>query len=206
MKLSRVKVLYGRVLVLAVVAGSLLCVVLILSFVSKSPTPQSLALVVNNAADHAKNEQAIPGIPVRLLIPRININATIEPVGITSKGEMDVPKSPANAAWYNQGPRPGEKGSAVLDGHFGYKDNVPAVFDNLSKLRSGDKLYIKDQNGATYTFVVRESHSYDPQADTSGVFRSSDGKSHLNLITCEGVWDSTLKSYSNRLVVFADEG
>jgi hypothetical protein len=30
------------------------------------------------------------------------------------------------------------------------------------------------------------------------------GKVHLNLITCGGVWDKVGKSYSNRIVVFAD--
>ncbi|MDO8591457.1 MAG: class F sortase, partial [bacterium] len=81
----------------------------------------------------------------------------------------------------------------------------PAVFDNLSKLRSGDKLYIKDQNGATYTFVVRESRDYDPKANTTGIFISNDGKAHLNLITCEGTWNKSQKSYSNRLIVFTDK-
>jgi len=33
---------------------------------------------------------------------------------------------------------------------------------------------------------------------------SNDGKAHLNLITCAGVWDEVEKSHSSRLVVFAD--
>ncbi len=186
--------------------GFVLCFVLILHLNSVSLVHRSgSVLTAQSSAAIPKPEQASPGLPVRLEIPKINVDAAIESVGITAKGEMGVPKAPANAAWYNQGPRPGEKGNAVIDGHYGYKDNIPAVFDNLSKLRSGDKLYIQDGNGVTNTFVVRSSQSFVPSADASSVFRSSDGRAHLNLITCEGDWNPTQYSYSNRLVVFTDK-
>jgi hypothetical protein len=45
---------------------------------------------------------------------------------------------------------------------------------------------------------------FDPSADATAVFISNDGSSHLNLITCDGVWDKQAKQYSKRLVVFAD--
>ncbi|TSC65123.1 MAG: peptidase C60 sortase A and B [Parcubacteria group bacterium Gr01-1014_91] len=144
------------------------------------------------------------GLPVRLKIPVINVDAGIEYVGITSDGAMGVPKSPESAGWFQFGPRPGETGSAVIDGHFGWRDNAPAVFDNLDSLRVGDRLYIEDDTGATVTFIVRETRLYNPREDAGSVFNSSDGKAHLNLITCEGVWDAVSESYSKRLVVFAD--
>jgi LPXTG-site transpeptidase (sortase) family protein len=79
------------------------------------------------------------------------------------------------------------------------------VFNNLSRLQQGDKIYFVDEKGATVTFVVREIRTYDPAADASGVFGSNDGKAHLNLITCDGVWNDSSKQYSKRLVVFADK-
>lgn len=144
-------------------------------------------------------------LPVRLKIPKIRVDAAIEYVGLTPQGVVDVPKGPATVAWLNLGPRPGENGSSVISGHYGWKNNKPAVFDNLYKLRKGDKLYITDNSGLTTTFIVREARRYDPKADASNVFASSDGKSHLNLITCEGIWNKLLKSYSKRLVIFADK-
>ncbi|MDO8558807.1 MAG: class F sortase [bacterium] len=80
-----------------------------------------------------------------------------------------------------------------------------SVFDNLNKLRKGDVLYIEDDKGVIVSFVVRESRNYDPNADASDIFNLNDGKPHLNLITCEGVWDEASKSYSKRLVVFTDK-
>ena len=69
----------------------------------------------------------------------------------------------------------------------------------------GDKIYVEDEFGIIATFVVREKRLYDPNVDASDVFGSSDGKAHLNLVTCEGVWDEVTKSRSKRLVVFADK-
>jgi len=149
--------------------------------------------------------EATSGFPIRLTIPKINVDAAIEPVGVTPQGAMGVPKGPATAAWFDLGPRPGEKGSAVIDGHFGWKNKISAVFDNLSKLRKGDKIYVKDAKGAVTAFVVRAVLIYGENADASRIFESSDGGMHLNLITCEGIWDNVRKSYSGRLIVFADK-
>lgn len=146
------------------------------------------------------------GIPVRLQIPDINIDALIIPVGITASGAMDVPKNPSDVAWFALGPQPGNIGSAVFSGHYGHwKTGDSSVFDDLNKLNPGDKIYVQDEKGTVATFVVRKSKIFDPQADASDIFVSSDGQAHLNLITCEGVWDSTQKTYSNRLVIFTDK-
>lgn len=141
----------------------------------------------------------------RLRIPQINVDALIEPVGITADGVMDSPIGPDEAGWYNLGPKPGESGSAVIDGHSGWKDGIPAVFDNLHKLSKGDKIFVEDEKGSVVTFVVREIRKYSPTADASDVFGSTDGNAHLNLITCGGIWDKISRSSSERLIVFADK-
>ncbi len=142
------------------------------------------------------------GLPVRLKIPSIKVNAAIEYVGLTSKREMEVPKNIVDVGWFELGPRPGEKGSAVIAGHFNGKNGEVGVFADLYKLKMGDKLYIEDNTGITTTFIVRESRIYDPGL-AGDVFSRSDG-TYLNLITCDGIWDEAKKSYSKRLVVFAD--
>jgi LPXTG-site transpeptidase (sortase) family protein len=144
-------------------------------------------------------------LPVRLLIPKIKVDAAVEYLGLTSSGAMDVPKGPSDVAWFDLGPRPGEIGDAVIAGHYGWKDNIPASFDNLSKLKIGDEIYVEDYSGATTTFIVKEIGNFDKNADSANVFDSSDGKAHLNLVTCEGIWNAAEKSYSDRLVVFTDE-
>lgn len=162
--------------------------------------PQPPETKKQTSAIETKKES--PGLPVRLRIPKINVEATIEFTGLTSEGAMEVPSNAINVGWFKLGPRPGEKGSAVIAGHFDGDNGGAGIFTNLNKLREGDELYIETNKGTSVAFVVRESRTYDP-GHADEVFSRSDG-AHLNLITCDGVWDGVKKSYSKRLVVFTD--
>jgi LPXTG-site transpeptidase (sortase) family protein len=142
-------------------------------------------------------------LPIRLKIPRLEVDATIEYVGLTLKGAMDVPKGPLDVAWLDLGPRPGEIGSAVIAGHRGWKNGQVAIFDHLDKLRKGDNIYVETVGEKSIAFVIREIRVYDFDAYAPEVFSSADGI-HLNLVTCVGVWDTLLRRSSERLVVFAD--
>jgi LPXTG-site transpeptidase (sortase) family protein len=145
------------------------------------------------------------GLPVRIQIPIIGVDSFIEDAYITPEGAMEVPSGTVDVAWFALGPQPGQKGSAVIGGHFGIENGVPFVFYNLSKLRVGDKVYIIDDRGDTLTFVVDSSSLFAANADATNVFTSSDGLAHLNLITCEGIWNEILGEYPERTVVFATE-
>ncbi|MEX0919084.1 MAG: class F sortase [Candidatus Paceibacterota bacterium] len=162
-----------------------------------------MALLTANTAESYQQEQVKSELPARLKIPSINVDAAIEYKSLTPEGAMDVPKGPDDIAWFDLGPRPGENGSAVIAGHRGWKNGRVAVFDNLDKLRKGDKIYVEDISGKSVSFVVRESRIYDSEAYVPEVFASNDGI-HLNLVTCVGVWDKSKKSSSQRLVVFTD--
>jgi LPXTG-site transpeptidase (sortase) family protein len=140
-------------------------------------------------------------LPMRLKIPSIKVNAAIQYVGLTRAGAMDVPKGRSDVAWFKLGPRPGETGSAVIAGHVARSGS--AVFNNLSKLRAGDVLYIQDGRAKTISFVVRSSHIYNSNSLAPEVFGSASG-SHLNLVTCAGAWDKSKNGFTKRLVVFAD--
>lgn len=142
-------------------------------------------------------------LPVRLQIPSIEVDSVIESMGLTSEGAMDVPGNKIDVGWYKFGSRPGESGSAVISGHFDGREGESGVFNNLNKLKKGDKVYVVNDKGATVTFVVRESKIYNP-GYAEEVFSPHDNGIHLNLVTCDGIWDKDKKSYTERLVVFAD--
>ncbi|MHB8870967.1 MAG: class F sortase [Candidatus Doudnabacteria bacterium] len=149
-------------------------------------------------------KEKVSTLDMRLKIPNIKVNSAIESIGLTSQGELDVPKELTNTGWFNLSAPPGNKGTSVIDGHFGWKNDVQAVFDNLHTLLKGDKVYIVDENNIIITFIVREIKTYDISDDVSGVFASNDDKSHLNLITCYGEWNKTEQGYPQRLVIFTD--
>ncbi len=66
--------------------------------------------------------------PVKIKVPKIDIEADIESVALDDHGRMDVPQNVLNVAWYNLGVKPGQKGNAVFAGHYDKPDGSPAVF------------------------------------------------------------------------------
>lgn len=148
------------------------------------------------------------GTPSRLNIPKINVDASVLALGLATSGVMEIPSNVYDVSWFTGSPRPGEKGSSIITGHVaqirGGVMTKPGVFIDLNKLSVGDKLYVIDDKGESNTFVVRESRLYDPLADASSVFSSDDNNAHLNLITCDGIWNPGEQSYSKRLVVFTE--
>jgi LPXTG-site transpeptidase (sortase) family protein len=195
----------SRRTVLVTLVGVALVLAPIFFFALKSPGQVVLEPIVVNASVIQKPARVKAGLPVRLKIPGIQVDAVVEQVGLTADGAMGIPKTPNDVAWFNVGPRPGDTGSAVIDGHFGtWKNGQGSVFDNLYKLHTGDTVYVQDDKGVTVAFVVREVRTYDAKADATGIFSSTDNQSHLNFITCEGMWNTFFKSYPQRLVVFTD--
>jgi sortase A len=206
------KILLERLLVIIAVAGLAFSSILIFQLIAIRSIRTHLAIPIASHAVFYKQfalkatlEKVAIGLPIRLMIPVIGVDASIEHVGLTTNGEMATPQDPYSTAWYKSGPSPGENGSAVIDGHYGLVNGKPAAFDNLYKLHTGDKLYVEDEQGAILAFVVRNLHTYSRGDDSKGVFTSSDGKAHLNLITCAGTWDNASRNYSNRIVVFTDK-
>lgn len=161
--------------------------------------------IIESKKEAAQEDQTTIGkeLPTRLVIPKLNVDAFVESVGMDNKGRMDVPKDDNNVAWYNLGFSPGQKGSAVFAGHFDNKSGGPAVFHNLSTLENGDEITAYYPDGKTYTFVVTQKTEYNfDQVPLEEVFNSQD-QPRLNLITCDGVFDKNARNYSKRLVVYS---
>lgn len=173
----------------------------------KFPVAKFPAVGSTNSLEYSRirDSGGIPrGLPVRLKIPVINVDSAIEDALITPDGRMDVPAGTLNVAWFSLGPHPGRVGSAVIGGHFGVNNGVPFVFYDLDKLKIGNSIFVVDDRGDTLSFVVQSIKSFDRNADATTVFTSQDGLAHLNLVTCEGIWNQVDNSYPDRLVVFAD--
>lgn len=149
-------------------------------------------------------EKKVSNLPVNIRIPDIGVSAVIRQVGLTKEGFMDVPSDYRDAGWYTNGAIPGEVGSAVMDGHLNWFHNAHGVFADLQKLVPGNKILIEDEGGNVISFVVRESKRYLASDEATEVFNAKDDKAHLNLITCDGSWDTVAKQYAERLVVFAE--
>lgn len=163
----------------------------------------------NQAMASADSQNAVTNVskygqPSRLLIPKIGVDAKVQHVGLTAKGAMGIPSNFTDVAWYKYGPVPGEKGSAVIDGHVDNGLGLNGVFKHLSDVEVGDDMYIVDSNGTKIHFKVTDISSYPyNDAPTEEIFGKTD-KAIVRLITCEGHWVKEAKTYDTRLVVSAE--
>ena len=171
----------------------------------ESPATRQAAarLAGKAAASQVAAPKATYARPVRLVIPKIGLDAAIEYVGLTADHAMAAPSGPDTVGWYRLGPRPGNKGSAVIDGHSGYAGGQAAAFDDLPELAKGDTLYVEDARGRLASFVVRKTQLYARDANAVEVFAPTSDR-RLNLITCTGAWDAAAGTHSQRLVVFTE--
>ena len=140
-------------------------------------------------------------IPLRLRIPKIRVDATVETVGKTTSGAMDIPVDANDVAWYGLGPLPGEPGASVIAGHVDTKRG-PAVFWSLQKLQVGDTVDVSQAGGVTHQFVVDSVQWYATDAAPLSTIFSLDGSPRLNLITCGGVFDRNQHMYDKRVVIY----
>ncbi|MFA7309897.1 MAG: class F sortase [Candidatus Paceibacterota bacterium] len=155
----------------------------------------SLPHIETAIADAAVTDNAPP---VRLVIPSIRLDASVIPVGVNSKGEMDVPSGSTDLiGWYESGTVPGQFGSAVLDAH------VFAGFSDLRYVKIGDDIQVVNADGKTLHFTVRDSRVFTLSELTPGMLFKGNGRL-LNLITCAGRLVADGSTYDHRLVVFAE--
>jgi LPXTG-site transpeptidase (sortase) family protein len=160
------------------------------------PSTQSAA--TNQKPNNRVN--ADPNHPVRFVIGSMGVNAPVQGVGMTPAGLMDVPKAYGVVGWYNKGMLPGQKGPAVMVGH--YAGGAGAVFDKLADIKDGDLITVTNGKGQNFTYKVTKKAEYSKeQVPMNELFKPSDD-SRLEIITCAGKWQA--QNYDKRLVVSAE--
>lgn len=183
-----------------------------------SPLPLAEALA-GDAPVSAASFTAPAGIPPapapdhsshisRLVIPSIALDTKVIEMGKVQReehGEMvSVWKVPNFVAGHHQGTaNPGEGGNIVLSGHVG---GYSGVFENLFSVKSGDSIYLYDQDHR-YRYIVREHVLLDEQDATEEQRRSNASSIQptdhelVTLVTC---WPPTgTDRYEQRLIVRA---
>ena len=143
-------------------------------------------------------------LPVRLVIPAIEINASVESVGIRSDSDLATPAHHPweDVGWYDLGPFPSERGSAVIDGHLDRPGGYPAVFWRLRDIQVGDDVQVIGSAGKALHFrVTRIAYYPADQAPLQDIFGNLGGR-YLNLITCAGDWIPNQHQTTLRLVVY----
>ncbi|CAL9368033.1 hypothetical protein SUDANB108_00803 [Streptomyces sp. enrichment culture] len=142
--------------------------------------------------------------PVRLLIPRIAVDAPFTDLAIGRSGQLDPPPPDDTnlVGWYAKGHSPGEPGTAIIAGHVDTTTS-PAVFARLGELKKGDRFHVTRADGSRATFVVDHKESFRKDAFPSERVYGDTPDAQVRLITCAGAYDRRARDYTENLVVFA---
>ena len=174
-------------------------------------TPSAAAVPVRPSEDMAGAPnpfRTVPsdlsGPPTRLRVAAIGVDTSLETLKLAADGELQPPRTNEQAGWYADGTAPGDVGPAVLAGHVDSRQG-PAVFYRLREITAGDKIEVT-RGDRTVTFTVTATAWYPKKAfPTEEVYGPTPDR-QLRLITCGGVFDRTLRSYTDNLVVYAVAG
>ncbi|MFF8943854.1 class F sortase [Streptomyces sp. NPDC014864] len=138
-----------------------------------------------------------------LRIPSLGIDAPVMGVRIDGKRQLGTPPvdKPKLVGWYEQGPTPGESGTAVAVGH---RDTTTgaAVFAALGQVAPGSRVEARRADGRTAVYTVDKVRVFDksrfPDKEVYGPSR----RPELRIITCGGLF-TRRAGYSSNVVVFA---
>ncbi|MET7652216.1 class F sortase [Streptomyces sp. NPDC005486] len=142
-------------------------------------------------------------VPVGLRIPAIGVDAPVMRLGLAGDGSVQVPpvEEHDRAGWYENSPTPGQTGPSVILAHVTVGRYGDGVFRHLDRLRRGDRIRARLENGTTAEFAVTEVTTVDKaEFPTEEVYGNVDGP-QLRLITCGG--PRTGDGYRDNVIVFA---
>lgn len=142
-------------------------------------------------------------VPVALEIPAIGVDTRVIPLGLAPDHTVEVPPIQADdpAGWYRHSPTPGRKGPSVILGHVTVGRHGDGVFRHLARLRRGERIVARLENGTAAEFAV-DSVRTVAKADfpTDAVYGDVD-RPELRLITCGGPRKGD--EYRDNVIVFA---
>lgn len=152
------------------------------------------------AASAASGEDR--GLPTRITIPAIDVDATLVGVGLLPDGALRIPDF-GLAGWYDEGPLPGEPGPAVVVAHVDSKANGPDVFYRLRELGPGDEVTVHYTHGRSAFVVTGKEQAAKTELPVERIWNDTD-EPVLRLITCGGAFDGSARSYVDNVIVYAN--
>ncbi|WP_405818026.1 class F sortase [Streptomyces sp. NBC_00838] len=162
-----------------------------------APPPEPPATKVNGTKALGRS------VPVRLRIPAIGVDTPVLRLGLAPDGSMEVPPVTAHdrAGWYRHSPTPGQLGPSVITGHVTVGAYGDGVFRRLSRLRRGERITVRLENGTAAVFAVSAVRKVAKADFPSDDVYGDVDRPELRLITCGG--QRTDDGYLGNVIVFA---
>ncbi|MDJ0466961.1 class F sortase [Streptomyces sp. H27-C3] len=156
------------------------------------------------ARPSAKAAQALGrSVPVRLQVPAIGVDTPVMQLGLAADGSVQVPPIAADdrAGWYRHSPTPGGIGPSVILGHVTVGAYGDGVFRHLARLRRGERIVARLENGTAAVFSVDAVRTVAQADFPTGAVYGNVGRPELRLITCAGPRSGD--GYRDSVIVFA---
>jgi sortase (surface protein transpeptidase) len=157
---------------------------------------------------HERASHVVPATSPRYLtIDKLGISARILAMGITEDGALESPKTAWDVGWYNGSATPGAGGALLIDGHVNDTRNTLGVFGRLHALIKGDLIQIERGDGKLYTYRIVETEQIPvAQVNMAKLLKSiSNDRQGLNIITCGGKYDPKGQTFTDRVIVYAEQ-
>ncbi len=166
-------------------------------------TPESFGVEVGTqSAGLEPVRAAVP--PVRVQVATAGVDVSVEPVGVLSDGNMELPADPAVAGWYEYGSDPGsEAGTTVVAAHVDSLKYGLGPFSKLKNVPAGTIITVTTSDGAAHDYAVESVQSIlKTELPIDQIF-DRDSAPRLTLITCGGQFDSGTGHYTDNIVLTA---
>ncbi len=174
-----------------------------------SPPPAAVTTVTAAPPSPVVSVDAVvpgmaPSVPRHILIKSVWINAEIDQIGLAPNGTVQTPsyERAKNAAWFREGPTPGETGAAVILGHVDSKSE-PAVFFELRRVKPGARIEVARADGGKAVFKVDSVEQFAKSAFPTARVYSQTANPTLRLVTCGGRFNHAMEDYTDNIIVFA---
>lgn len=162
-------------------------------------TTEPIAQPPDAVAERATEQAADP---VRIRIPSIGVDASVDPLLVDENGVLPPPDTYEGTGWWQEGPEPGEVGPAVIAGHVDSFEG-PAVFYRLDQLDDGDEIFVDRADGTTVAFEAQRTERHDKNDFPTGAVYGDTPDAQLRLITCGGEFDQDGRRYLDNVIVYA---
>ncbi|MEV6575497.1 class F sortase [Streptomyces sp. NPDC051577] len=142
--------------------------------------------------------------PVRVRIPAAGVDTSpVLRLGLEADGTVEVPSvaDGDRIGWYTKGVTPGQRGPAVLIGHFDTARG-PAVLKDVSKVHVSDEITVSRADGRSAVFRVRELEQVDKKRFPTAKVYGNTTRPELRVVTCGG--EITDGHRPDNIILYAD--
>jgi hypothetical protein len=141
--------------------------------------------------------------PQRLQVPRLDVDAPIQPVGVESTGNLVIPEDPQVVGWWSGGAAPGSPvGTVLMASHVDSAKDGPGALARLAQTPIGAQVTVRGPDGSQSYQIVARRRYFKGDLPWRQLFNQG-MQPRLVLVTCGGEFDYRTRHYTDNIVVVA---